>query len=690
MNQIQREHIATVMASISNGVPVPAACPHDRAIRDSWQRCVEHHGLDPSRMQEARILPWHELHPYRQELEEFRHIARHGLSDLYRQIAAAGYVLLLTDARGVTVDFMGDARAEISLRRAGLFLGAQWTEAVAGTCAVGTALATGQALTVHQADHFDATHIPLTCTAVPLFDSQGKLNAVLDISALSSPQPKSSQLLALQMARLYARQIENAWFAHRHRGDWMLKLSPASSFNEVSPEFLIAFDGGGRVVGHNPRAQRMLENALGLSAASPHDRSTLLGMPIEKLFNTSIDSLPDWLASASGRQGTLEPVRGGEKLFVTAVQPTRQPSRRRTAGSTTLPPALAALNGGDAPLQQQLQRAARLLPSSLHLVVHGETGSGKEYFARAFHHDSGRRDRPFIAVNCAALPASLIESELFGYLPGSFSGAGSKGRRGLIQEADGGTLFLDEIGDMPLEMQTRLLRVLAEQEVLPVGATRPIAVDVRVISASHHALDRLVVQGRFRADLFYRLQGARISLPPLRQRSDLDWLIDRLLAGRVEIAAAARRRLHQHRWPGNLRELNNALEYAAAVRDGDRIEESDLPEELVRFAEPYRVAGSADRTTCEAAGGEENPVCDEAVSTGYSASYGAEDRPTAAAAEGAERPDAMLPPEAQRLVDSLRAARWNHSAVARQMGISRMTLYRRMQRYGIRSPLHQN
>ena len=646
MNQSQREHIATVMASLDPRAQGWPAHHRDPTIRESWLRCVEFHGLDPSHMQKVNILPWNELCAHRDSLEAFRRIAQHGIGELYRQIAPAGYVVLLTDADGVTVDYLGDSGSEINLRRAGLVPGAQWSEDRAGTCAVGTALSTGKALTVHQADHFDATHIPLTCSAVPLFDSQGQLKAILDISALTSPQPKSSQQLALQIARLYAQQIENAWFEHCHRTDWVLKLSPSSSFVDVSPDFLIAFDASGRVAGHNHRAQRMLEQELAIPAPSPHSRSTLLGMSIERLFNTSIDSLPDWLASASGRQGTLERVNSGERLYVTAVQPLRRPPRRALTTALNLPAPLAALSGGDPGLQQQLQRAARLLSAPLHLVVHGETGCGKEYFARAFHQASDRRAQPFIAVNCAAIAPTLIESELFGHLPGSFSGAGSKAKRGLIVEADGGTLFLDEIGDMPLEMQTRLLRVLAEQEVLPVGASRPVSVNIRVISASHHALDQLVEQGRFRADLFWRLQGARITLPPLRERSDIEWLIARLLAGKAELSATARQRLHQHRWPGNLRELNNALQYAAAVCDGERIEVQDLPETL---------------TGGHAAAGLMQPA------------------PLA-------RSD--LPPEAQLLMASLRAARWNHSAVARQLGISRMTLYRRMQRYGITSPVN--
>lgn len=647
MNQSQREHIATVLACVSENAQHLARMQHDQTIRDSWQRCVESHGLDPSRMQAARILPWQELREHREHLEEFRRIARHGLSMLYQQIAPAGYVVLLTDAQGVTVDYLGDDSAEISLRRAGLFLGAQWSEAWAGTCAVGTALATGKALTVHHNDHFDATHIALSCSAVPLFDPQGQLNAILDISALTSPQPKSGQQLALQIARMHAHLIENAWFEHRHRTDWVLKLSPSSPFVEVSPDYLIAFDARGRVIGHNHRAQRMLEQELGIDAPPPHCQSTLLGMPIEQLFNTSIDSLPDWLASANGRQGTLERVNSGELLYVTAVQPARRPERPVITTPAALPAPLAALTGGDPALQQQLQRAARLLTAPLHLVVQGETGSGKEYFARAFHQSGARSGKPFIAVNCAAIPATLIESVLFGHLPGSFSGAGSKARRGLIQEADGGTLFLDEIGDMPLEMQTRLLRVLAEQEVLPVGASRPIPVDIRVISASHHLLDQLVEQGRFRADLFWRLQGARITLPALRNRRDLDWLIDKMLADKARLSAAARQCLHQHGWPGNLRELSNALDYAVAMADGNRIAAGDLPDGI-GISAPLTLV-------------QESPTAVQS-----------------------------LPDEGQQLVACLRAARWNHSAVARQLGISRMTLYRRMQRYNIQSPLHQN
>jgi len=273
--------------------------------------------------------------------------------------------------------------------------------------------------------------------------------------------------------------------------------------------------------------------------------------------------------------------------------------------------------------------------------VTGETGVGKEYFAKAVHASSERRHRPFVAVNCAAIPESLIESELFGHLPGSFSGAAPKGKRGLIPEADGGTLFLDEIGDMPLALQARLLRVLSEHEVLPVGALKPVPVNVRVIAATHAPLETLVRAGRFRDDLYYRLNGAHISLPPLRERADLGAMMDRMVRYKT-LNPAARARLLAHPWPGNLRELRNALDFAASVCEGDHITVDDLPE--------LRALGALPPSRM--------PVEVSAPQRGSDES----------------------------LRDTLNRLHWNVSAAARSLGVSRMTLYRRMKRAGLVAP----
>jgi transcriptional regulator of acetoin/glycerol metabolism len=654
MHAQQHEHIRTVMQVAGEGRLAGAGARRDAVIRESWARCVHQHRLDPTRLCEPLILPSHQLREHRQRIEELLHIARHGLETLYQQVAGMGYCLLLTDARGVTVDFIGDLALDTSLRRAGLTLGADWSEERAGTCGVGTAIATGQALTVHLDDHFDATHIPLTCTTSPVFDPQGRLTAVLDISALSSPHNKDSQHLALQLVKIYAGLIENANFLQRYRRDWILRLSEAPEFVDVNPRFLLALDAAGCVIGHNRAAQRLLETE---TRALP-----VLGQPFERLFDARFEALGHFVPFRASDQRTLTVAGSGRLLFMQATPPAPPVTGSGPAAAPPerpLPPPLAALSGGDPALDRQIERAARLVNTSVGILLTGETGSGKEIFAKALHESSGRRAGPFVAVNCAAIPETLIESELFGHLPGSFSGASSKGKRGLVQEADGGTLFLDEIGDMPRDMQARLLRVLAEREVLPIGATRPLAVNLRVIAATHRDLPALVRQGAFRDDLYYRLNGAQLALPPLRERRDLDWLIQRLLvagarddgtAPAPQLSAAARALLHAHPWPGNLRELRNVLDFARAVCTGGCIEPADLPDGL---------HGAATQV------------------------------PRPARPASAWQSAGTHPPEAVLLLQYLRAAQWNVSAVARQLGLSRMTLYRRMHRYGIVPPNQQ-
>ncbi|HXH04502.1 MAG TPA: sigma 54-interacting transcriptional regulator, partial [Candidatus Competibacteraceae bacterium] len=319
--------------------------------------------------------------------------------------------------------------------------------------------------------------------------------------------------------------------------------------------------------------------------------------------------------------------------------PQGEPGRRSVA-----PSPLPTWAGADPQAQRLAERAVRLLERRVPILLQGETGAGKERFAQALHRAGPRADKPFVALNCAAIPESLIESELFGYREGAFTGARAKGMKGRIVQAHGGTLFLDEIGDMPLALQSRLLRVLSEYEVLPLGAEAPIPVDVQVICASHRDLRAQVAAGEFREDLYYRLAGATLRLPALRERADLPDLIQAVL---VEISAGeaaplldptALSALRRHPWPGNLRELHNALRYAVAICDGNTIQLHDLPEEI-------------------------------AAAAGHPA--------TTAAADEEER---------QRIVAALRRHHWQVLASARELGIARATLYRRMQRLGIVPP----
>jgi transcriptional regulator of acetoin/glycerol metabolism len=294
----------------------------------------------------------------------------------------------------------------------------------------------------------------------------------------------------------------------------------------------------------------------------------------------------------------------------------------------------------------------------------GETGAGKEVFARAVHDSSPHAGGAFVAVNCASLPEALIESELFGYRAGAFTGAQRMGRRGKILQADGGTLFLDEIADMPLELQARLLRVLDERQVTPLGTEETHSVDFQLISATHQHLPTLVAEGRFREDLFYRLAGIELLLPPLRERSDKRILIRAMLASEggddARLSEEAERALMEHAWPGNVRQLRHVLRSAAALANGQPITLQHLPS-LVASVPPKPMHAAAAASKPDARGAD----------------------------DGAEDPSAELhlnPIQANErkvLVDMLEQHRWNVSNVAKALDVSRNTLYRKLHKFHI-------
>ena len=633
----------------------------DPIIQESWRRCLDTHRLDPTVHRRAYIHTDARLREHQEAMEGFLHVARFGVESLYRQVSGLGYVLLLTDSKGVAVDFMGASSHKYDLIRAGLYGGSDWSEGLAGTCGVGTCIETGKALTVHQTDHFDVTHIPLTCTTAPMFAPDGSLVAALDISALRSPDSKLSQYLALQMVKSYAHKIENANLLNNFRSEWILQLSRSQEFADVDPEYLLAVGASGTIVGFNNHAREMINSELGISDYSLRfGRDATKVASFSDLFDADFDDLPNFTrARPAGQRGILLR-RSGATLFALAQRPP-EPPRRGAIGQlgSVIPGPLSAMSGGDPVMDEVVRKSARIINSGLSILIQGPTGTGKEHLAKALHKSSLRSEKPFIPVNCAALPEHLIESELFGYEAGSFTGAASRGKRGLILEADGGTLFLDEIGDMPLLAQTRLLRVLSEREVMPVGRTRPVPVNIRVISATHCDVLTLIKGGRFREDLYFRLNGVVLTLPPLRCRADFDWLVDSILAQKAAgegtkaaplpvVTPRARVALRAYPWPGNVRELRNALDYAIAFGASAEIDCDDLPEHILSAAD-----GSALQTAPE-------------------------DPPTSD----------FLPVDlrARELIAALRARQWNVSAVARDLGIDRSTIHRQMHRFAIKSP----
>ncbi|THJ33653.1 sigma-54-dependent Fis family transcriptional regulator [Lampropedia aestuarii] len=664
----------------------------DRAVLSSWRRCIDHYQLDPAHTCEAYIVPEGQLRVHREESEPLIRIARSGLERLYQQLKGLDYVLLLADRHGIAVDFLGHDIDAQDLRQAGLYLGAEWREDRAGTSAVGACLASGNALIVHQSDHFDYTHSQLSCTAAPIYDLHGELAAVLDLSLLQAPKERASQNLALNLVIAAARRIELANLMAQSRSDWVLRFAQSPDFLDVDPDAAISIDARGRIRAMTHAGARSLSTMAGLDWRQRH---SLIGQPLEHFFDCDTRHLPELRRNRAAQERILR-ARDGSIVFAHAMEPQRSIARSSalkaaqlspsaaTAAQAPLPAALQPLHAGDATMHTLLHKAAKLAHHNLPVLIQGETGAGKEYLARALHDCSGRSGA-FVAINCAAIPEALLESELFGYLPGTWTGGASKGRQGLIEAADGGSLFLDEIGDMPLGLQAKLLRVLAESQITPLGARAPKPLNLRIISASHRSLHDCVQTGQFRQDLLYRLNAATLCLPPLRERSDLAAMLERLLdnlckppvTGAAQHAPAcyqlsesALSALLAYDWPGNLRELDNALRYAVALCEVPqqlgyatpalaRIELWHLPDALQAQAPP-RNHPAAKETT-------------DAARPPLPCSSGPQHMPWPTAASSANQ-------AAHDLERLLAQCDGNVSEVARLLGVNRSTVHRRIQR----------
>jgi transcriptional regulator of acetoin/glycerol metabolism len=520
----------------------------DALVEQSWRRCVEEYGMDPAKPSPAHIVTEARLREHREQSERLISIARSGLEMLFRQIAGQKYVLLLADAKGVTVDYFGDPKFEDELRTAGLYLGSDWSEELAGTCGVGSCIITREAITIHQSDHFDLTHTPLSCTAAPIFDTEGNLAAVLDISLLRSPQPKISQSLALNLVKASARRVEMANLMAINRGDWVLRFSTNPEFLDVDPEAAVALDGSGRIIGMTHGAEQVLSRQLGgkMDGAA-------IGQKIDHFFDLSIDSLPD-LMRGRPTEDRLIHLRDGQGMFGHAIAP--QSERQNASGRTGEGGPLQNLGGADPAIRRLRADAARLAPTGISLLLTGETGTGKERLARAIH-TSQPGNRPFVTLSCAAALSDLD---------------------GVASAAVGGTLFIDGPDDLSPADQGRLLQLVAGFDYLP-ARQRP-----RVMTATADDLAVKVQEKTFRADLFFLLAPVTLALPPLRLRQDFDWLIDRMLRQlghlrptSLRMSPAARAELKARDWPGNLRELANTLEVAITLADGAVIDLPDLP-----------------------------------------------------------------------------------------------------------------
>ncbi|VUS87847.1 sigma-54-dependent Fis family transcriptional regulator [Klebsiella spallanzanii] len=572
-------------------------------LSDSWCRS-QRYGLDPTTDDFPRLHA-SELADRLASHSRLRELTQPVVNTLSDKVNSLQSVVILSDASGLVLQTFGNTHAMQKAQRFALAPGNLWSESGRGTNAIGTALAIDDSCEIDGRQHFLTSNQGLYCAAVPLQSPDGKIAGVLDISG-PAQYPHARTLAWVKGA---AKQIEYLWVKQSlHPQQWLMSLHSQPEKLDSVDELLLVFTDNVLTAGNRLAMREFALSAdqfghLTFQQLFPQLRQTAVSVPL--------------------------PLATGNQKYYYCL---RAPAPGSVA--TTVRPTLSLPFSS----QREGEKLLRLLNAGIGLCIEGETGCGKEYVSRTLYRHSRWSRGKFVAINCAAIPESLIESELFGYQPGAFTGANKNGYIGKIREADGGVLFLDEIGDMPLALQTRLLRILQEKEVTPLGASQSAPVNFAVICATHRNLAQRVAEGTFREDLLYRLREFALALPPLREWPELPAFIQRLwqeLGGNkrgVTLAPELLQHLAAQSWPGNVRQLQSLMRVLLALaEDGETLGVDDLPHE-------YRT------------------------------------QPVAHVPRGLEQHDAQL------IADTLASYNGNISKAAQALGVARSTLYRRAAR----------
>jgi sigma-54 dependent transcriptional regulator, acetoin dehydrogenase operon transcriptional activator AcoR len=637
--------------------------PHDAARADAIAQAHARSrtlGLRTAEAPDFEALGAADLHGLIEANRTLYHQARPVMDALHAQIIDTQSMVLLTDRNGMILHSLGDTDFVEKAQRVALRPGVSWSEAHRGTNAIGTALVDGRPTTVHAGEHFlRANHI-LTCSCAPIADPYGRTLGALDVSGDTRGFHKHT----LALVRMSAQMIENHLFNTEFADAIRLQFHARSEFIATLYEGLAAIAPDGTLLCANRSA--LFQFGAPLADLQRREFAELFGIGFAA-FMQQLMRAPGEMLTLTLPSGVRVLARGtpGAALIArqTPVAPTAEakPQKAPTASSPAAPaPTLADLDTGDARMHAVLARVARVRGRDIPVLVLGRTGTGKEWLARALHRDSPRRDAPFVALNCAALPDTLIEAELFGYEDGAFTGAKRRGSVGKILQAHGGTLFLDEIGDMPLAQQVRLLRVLQERAVVPLGATQAVPVDLRIVCATHRDLRAMIAEGSFREDLYYRINGLVVTLPPLAERSDLLALAARMIETVRHDVRDAPRRLtpavracfERCRWPGNLRQLATVLRTAAIMAEGeDAIDLEHLPDDLLHDCAPE--PATHDIHAMHDAPRQTSPIA---------------------------RPARLQDWQTTLIEEALARHGGNVSATARELGLARNTVYRHLRR----------
>jgi PAS domain S-box-containing protein len=567
-------------------------------IADSWKRC-KLAGVDPYSKRPTDTLNNKEIKAL---LERNRHLIEVSwpiLKMIGEMIRGSGFRVDLVDKDGYFLKILSDMEILEESKKLGSVTGANRSELVVGTNGIGIALSAGKSIQILGPEHYNIYHHNWTCSAAPIYDPSGNIAGAVNMSGNYRLLHKHTLGMVVSIANAIESTLKT--------GEKVLELSINNKFLntiiESISDGLIVINKKGKITHLNSIAGKIL-------GKESHEA---IGKPIDKLIRTNFSLLN----ILNNRKGYLEkeiivtPFYGkessqylltekvvedseGESQGVTALFKEMKKVHRLVGGIIGANPRFNFSNiiGSNEKLKRAVNLAKVASISSCKILIQGESGTGKEIFAQAIHNNSSRRDKPFIAINCAAIPRDLVESELFGYDEGAFTGAKRGGRPGKFEIAEGGTLFLDEIESMPLESQPKLLRVIESNQLMRVGGNKIIPIDVRIISSTNQDLLLAAKEGNFREDLYYRLNAVTVDIAPLRDRKDdipilVKYICDKigrkLNKNNIEIDKKALKFLCDYNWPGNIRELENVIESAILLSKNNKITIEAIPENIKRF-----------------------------------------------------------------------------------------------------------
>ncbi|MDX2368422.1 MAG: sigma-54-dependent Fis family transcriptional regulator [Colwellia sp.] len=621
----------------------------DDKIKESWQRC-ELYGLEQSSQPQLQRLGQSDQNSLDEEYHRLINTTNNEVLPYYENILSnTQCLILLTDNQGQVLNSWGDKRFLAPPNKALFEKGVDWKERNNGTNAIGTALACGEAVQIQQDDHFLKANRFMIGSASPIYDVDRTLLGILDISS-DAYLPQSH---TLGMVKLMSQSIENRLIISTFSDEHFL-LTFNTNFDNLDSQWsgIIVFNEGGTIISANRRAEILLCYDLTLV-----NIASIFDVPLQKLKN-QLSNLPFSFRALNKYQ-----MHGFIKAPIkNEIQPIDFRNNTATKSDINII-SLEQFSFGDEKISRCIEQAERIIDKDIPILIHGETGVGKEVFVKGLHHYSQRRMHPLVAVNCAAIPSDLVESELFGYESGAFTGASSKGSIGFIRKAHKGTLFLDEIGEMPLSVQSRLLRVLQERTVTPLGSTESYHVDIKLISATNRSLRKDVESGQFRQDLYYRVSGLNLELPPLRERTDRKQLFHQVNAlyshgsENEKLSHEIVELFNQHPWPGNVRQLVSVIQIAQAMSDDEPIQTRHLPDDFFEDLKQSKI-------------NKKQVVNSETVQSEQTIEHlTVEDKISADKAE---------------LLHVYNEHKGNISQTAKALAISRNTLYKRLKEIGIR------